>query len=125
LGCPEGELSLLIVDDAGIAPLNHQYLGRPGPTNVLAFPMQAGQFSDINPHLLGDVVISVDTCRREAEAADLTFERRFTELLIHGILHLRGYDHEQSPEEARRMARKSRDLLERLENAHRPPGPST
>lgn len=125
LGCPEGELSLLIVDDAGIAPLNHQYLGRRGPTNVLAFPMQDSEFSDINPHLLGDVVISVDTCRREAEAAGYSFEHRFTELLIHGILHLRGYDHEHSPAEARRMARKSRDLLERLATAHRPPGPST
>jgi probable rRNA maturation factor len=76
--------------------------------------------------LLGDVVISVDTCRREAEAAGLTFAQRFTELLIHGILHLRGYDHEGSPAEARRMTRKSRDLMEHLEAVvRRPPGPAT
>jgi probable rRNA maturation factor len=125
LGCPEAELSLLIVDDAGITPLNQEYLGRSGPTNVLAFPMQAGEYGDLNPHLLGDVVISVETCRREAEAVGMRFEQRFTELLIHGILHLRGYDHEQSPQEARRMARKSRDLLARLAAGGRSAPPSS
>lgn len=110
----EAELSLLVVDDEGIAPLNHQYLGRTGPTNVIAFPMHEGAFADLSPHLLGDVVISVETCQREAEAAGITFDQRFTELLIHGILHLFGYDHEQSPAEAERMARKSDTLLRHL-----------
>ncbi len=103
-----------MVDDEGIAPLNQQYLGRAGPTNVIAFPMQAGAFSDLSPHLLGDVVISVETCQREAEAAGMGFEKRFVELLIHGILHLFGYDHETSPEEAERMNRKTEALLTHL-----------
>ena len=115
MASPEAELSLLIVDDDGIAPLNHQYLGRKGPTNVIAFPMQEGEFSDVSPHLLGDVVISVDTCQREAEAAGITFEKRFIELLIHGILHLFGYDHEKSITEAQRMENKSNALLQHLD----------
>ncbi len=115
MASPEAELSLLVVDDDGIAPLNRQYLGRRGPTNVIAFPMQEGEFSELGPHLLGDVVISVETCQREADAAGIAFEQRFNELLIHGILHLFGYDHERSSVEARRMEQKTRMLLQHLE----------
>ncbi len=114
MASPEAELSLLVVDDDGIAPLNRQYLGRTGPTNVIAFPMQEGAFSELSPHLLGDVVISVETCQREAEAAGIGFEKRFTELLIHGILHLFGYDHETSLAEEERMNRKTEALLAHL-----------
>jgi probable rRNA maturation factor len=114
LESPEAELSLLVVDDDAIAPLNHQYLGRTGPTNVIAFAMQEGAFADVSPDLLGDVVISVDTCQREAAAAGVSFDRRFVELLIHGILHLFGYDHETSPAEAERMSRKTNALLQHL-----------
>ena len=116
LGCLDGELSLLIVDDQKITPLNQQYRGRSGPTNVLAFPMNEGAFADVMPHLLGDVVISVETCLREAQSAGVSFERHFTELLIHGILHLFGYDHEQSEEEEHRMAMKSEKVLQQLGN---------
>ena len=73
--------------------------------------MNEGAFADIAPHLLGDVVISVETCQREAQSAGISFEHHFTELLIHGILHLFGYDHEQSEEEEQRMATKSEELL--------------
>ncbi len=114
LASPEAELSLLVVDDEGIAPLNQQYLGRPGPTNVIAFPMQEGPYSEVSPHLLGDVVISVETCQREADAAGIGFEKHFVELLIHGILHLFGYDHEKSSTEAERMFRKTNALLAHL-----------
>jgi rRNA maturation RNase YbeY len=117
LDCPEGELSLLIVDDDDIAALNQQYRGRSGPTNVLAFSMNEGAFGDIAPHLLGDVVISVDTCLREADSAGISFERHFTELLIHGILHLFGFDHEQSEEDEHRMTAKSDELLQRIDKA--------
>ena len=111
MDCPDGELSLLIVDDPGIAALNQTYRGRSGPTNVLSFSMKEGAFSDIAPHLLGDVVISVETCQREAQSAGVSFAFHFTELLIHGILHLFGFDHEQSEEEERRMQAKSEELL--------------
>lgn len=115
LDCPDGELSLLIVDDSRIEKLNKTYLGRNGPTNVIAFPMREGEFSDISPNLLGDVVISMDTARREAEAARITPDQRFLELLVHGILHLFGYDHEQDEARARVMEAKSRELLELIE----------
>ncbi len=107
---PDAELSLLITDDEEIARLNEQYLGRTGPTNVIAFPMSEGEFSGITPGLLGDVVISADTAAREAADMDIGTADRFTQLLIHGILHLLGYDHETSREQAREMEQKAEAL---------------
>jgi probable rRNA maturation factor len=115
LDCHDGELSLLIVDDKNMASLNETYRGRSGPTNVLSFAMNEGAFGDVVPHLLGDVVISVETCRREAESTGISFERHFDELLVHGILHLFGFDHEQSEAEEDRMRAKSEELLEFLD----------
>jgi probable rRNA maturation factor len=111
LDCPDAELSILIVDDQQIAKLNRQFLNRKGPTNVIAFPMQAGQFSEIAPNLLGDVVISVETAQNEAQNAGLRMEDRFNQLLIHGILHLLGYDHVETKSEALRMENKASELL--------------
>jgi probable rRNA maturation factor len=110
LGSPDGELSLVIVGDVEIADLNQRYLQRTGPTNVIAFPMQEGAFSDITPGLLGDVVISADTARKEALEAGLPAQRRFDALLVHGILHLFGYDHENDADNARVMADKAAEL---------------
>ena len=111
LDCPDAELSILIVDDQQIAKLNQQFLNRKGPTNVIAFPMQEGQFTEITPNLLGDVVISVETARHEAHNAGLRMEERLNELLIHGILHLLGYDHGEKKPEARVMQNKTNELL--------------
>ena len=111
LGSPDAELSLVIVDDDEIATLNRQYLNRQGPTNVIAFPMQEGEFSGVSPGLLGDVVISADTARREALMGDMPARRRFDELMVHGILHLLGYDHENDEEQARAMEAKSAELM--------------
>jgi probable rRNA maturation factor len=116
LGRPEAELSVLLVDDRRIAALNREFLSREGPTNVIAFPMQEGRFAGLSPHLLGDVVISVDTAAREAERSGMRFERRLTELLVHGVLHLCGYDHEHDPAQARRMAAKSRAMMKKIED---------
>lgn len=114
LDSPDGELSLLITDDARIAELNRRYLNRRGPTNVIAFPMREGPGCEVAPHLVGDVVVSVDTAAREAAAAGLAFEQRFDELLVHGVLHLFGYDHEQDPARAREMASAGQTLMDRL-----------
>jgi probable rRNA maturation factor len=116
LDCLDSEISILIVDDPQIAQLNQQYLNREGPTNVIAFAMREGEFSDLSPHLLGDVVISMDTVAREAQVAAMSMERRFNELLVHGILHLLGYDHETSKEDARVMEDKSRELMALIQN---------
>jgi probable rRNA maturation factor len=108
---PDGEISILVVDDPEIEKLNQQYLNRQGPTNVIAFAMREGEFSNVTPNLLGDVVISADTVAREAQEGGISPEQRFDELLIHGILHLFGFNHEESAAEARRMEEKSRELL--------------
>ncbi|NNF99575.1 MAG: rRNA maturation RNase YbeY [Desulfobacteraceae bacterium] len=110
LDCPEGELSIVLADDTQIAELNTAYLNRTGPTNVIAFAMQEGEYADIEPNLLGDVVISLDTCEMEATDAGLQFEERFDQLLVHGILHLFGYDHIHSEQQAAEMKRKSNEL---------------
>lgn len=115
LGNPDGELSLVITDDADIAGLNRQYRNRTGPTNVLAFPMQEGEFSGLTPELLGDVVISAETVAREAEALGVTFNERFAFLLIHGVLHLFGYDHEAGPEAELEMDRKTDELYNTIQ----------
>jgi len=116
LDCPDGEISILILDDPQIEKLNQQYLNRQGPTNVIAFAMREGEFPDLTPDLLGDVVISTDTAAREAQVASMSMERRFNELLVHGILHLMGYDHETSEKDARIMEEKSRKLMELIVN---------
>lgn len=116
LDCPDGEISILIVDDPQIEKLNQQYLNREGPTNVIAFAMREGEFSDLSPHLLGDVVISTDTAAQEAQIAATSVERRFSELLVHGILHLMGFDHDTSEKNARIMEDKSRELIELISN---------
>lgn len=116
LGFPDGELSLLLVDDDRIAQLNREYLRREGPTNVIAFPMHEGEYSHVNPQLLGDVVISVETAQREGNLLGIKLDKRISELLIHGVLHLLGYDHEKTPREARRMEVKSRELLQLVES---------
>ena len=114
LGYPDAQLSILIVDDDQIAEFNMTYLNHAGPTNVISFPMQEGQFSDITPELLGDVVISADTADREAQDAGMEMAERFDQLLIHGILHLVGYDHVNSETEAEVMEQKSDELMKQI-----------
>ena len=87
------EIGIVFVDDREIRNLNQKYLKRDRPTNVISFPMAQGEFSEINPHLLGDVVISMETAIREAHELGLSLEEELAFLLIHGILHLLGYGH--------------------------------
>ncbi|MEW5909753.1 MAG: rRNA maturation RNase YbeY [Thermodesulfobacteriota bacterium] len=117
LDSPDGELSILIVDDAQIAELNWSYLNRRGPTNVIAFPMRSGKFQHVAPDLLGDIVISAQTADHEAASSGIPVKDRFLELLVHGILHLFGYDHESDLKSARRMQRKSRQLLHLIDQS--------
>jgi len=116
LGYPDSELSLVIVGDLSIRRLNRLYLGRDKATNVISFAMQEGPFLDLNPQLLGDVVISSVTCAREAADAGISFSCRLHFLLLHGMLHLVGYDHERSgAAEALRMEEKEREIVACLE----------
>ncbi|MBE9550726.1 MAG: rRNA maturation RNase YbeY [Proteobacteria bacterium] len=115
LECPDAELSIVVVDDAQMARLNREYLGRSGPTNVIAFSMQEGAFKDINPALLGDVVVSVETADKESKIGGMRLEDRFAELLIHGILHLIGFDHEKRAEDAETMEARETELKRLLQ----------
>lgn len=109
--CHDKELSILFTDDKQIAELNNRYLQRKGPTNVLAFPMAGGPMPRVESAMLGDVAISIDTALRESKEAGETLEYTIDRLLIHGVLHLMGYDHEKSSGQARRMALEEERLM--------------
>jgi probable rRNA maturation factor len=101
---------VVVVDDATMAVLNQAYRGVSGPTDVLAFPMTEGRFSRLSPDLLGDVVISAETAERQAREACRDLKDELAHLLVHGILHLVGYDH-GTTQERQRMWRKQRAIL--------------
>jgi rRNA maturation RNase YbeY len=117
LGRPEAEISLSFLNDRRIRSLNKIYRGKDRPTDVLAFPLALsrsvrwkGAAHTPPPLFLGDVVISVPTARRQAREYRHSLGREMARLMIHGILHLLGYDHEKA-DEARRMRRKERTLI--------------
>ena len=120
LGCPDSELAITIVGDRRIRMLNRQYLGKDRPTNVISFALNEGECSGLNPDVLGDVVISAATAALEADEGEVPFFERLAFLLLHGILHLVGYDHERSgPEEAARMEEKEQELFALLRKTGR------
>ena len=102
IGRTDGELSILLVDDSIIQSLNATYRDKDQPTDVLSFAMGEGEFGDLNPAVLGDVVISVPTARRQASRNRREPLDEVTFLLTHGLLHLVGYDH-QTDEQEREM----------------------
>lgn len=114
LGLPEAELSILFVNDQQIRGMNRKYLGLDKPTNVLSFSMREGVNSSLNPHLLGDLVISIETAKRQSKAWGLSPMKMITLLMIHGILHLIGYEHEGDRKEARKMALKQKLLFHQV-----------
>jgi probable rRNA maturation factor len=105
----DAELSILLVSDAEIRRLNRAWRGKDRATDVLSFAQREGA-GGAPDGLLGDVVISVDTAKRQAAARGATLPREGERLLIHGLLHLLGYDHERSAAEARRMRARERTL---------------
>ena len=113
-GLLEAELSLLFVNDLQIEALNRRYLRRDKPTNVLAFPMRKGEFSILHPHLLGDIVISVETAKRQSNRFGLDELGMIILLMVHGVLHLVGYEHEGTKKGAREMAARQRQLFHQV-----------
>lgn len=108
---PRAELSLVICGDQEIAALNEQWLGRQGPTNVLAFAQGEGQGAGLHPEILGDVVVSIETAERESADNGLEPGEHLMRLIIHGLLHLLGHEHEQGGPTARRMEELTEELL--------------
>jgi len=102
LGHSSSELSLALVDDETIAQLNLDYRAKKGSTDVLSFSLLEGELTAYRGALLGDVVISLNTALRQAEQLGQSPDEELARLLIHGVLHLLGYDHVEAAQ-ARRM----------------------
>lgn len=110
LGLPEVELSIVLCSDPFIHQLNQSYRGVDAPTDVLSFAMGDGEDADLNPDVLGDVVISLDTADRQAQEHGHPLDTELQVLLVHGLLHLLGFDHEE-PEERAEMQGREAELL--------------
>jgi probable rRNA maturation factor len=109
IGQGRSELSIALVDDPEIAALNARWRDRPQPTDVLSFSLLEGDFADHRAGLLGDVVISVQTAAAQAAERHRGLDEVVARLLIHGVLHLVGHDHEEDGE-ARRMRAEERRI---------------
>lgn len=112
-GSARADLSLLLVGDRSMQRLNRRYRRKNRTTDVLAFPMRTHRTRPLS-NLLGDVVISLPQAARQASQAGHSLEHELTLLVIHGLLHLLGYDHERSAREKRRMSRRESLVLRRL-----------
>jgi probable rRNA maturation factor len=119
----DAELCVVLADDAFVQALNKTYRGKDSPTNVLSFPtggipvaVGPEPLVDLGPHLLGDVVLALETISREAREQDKSFAHHMTHLVVHGVLHLLGQDHEED-HEAEEMEAMERDILEDLDIA--------
>ena len=110
-GLEEAELSIVLTDDSAIRELNQSYRGVDRPTDVLSFSQREGEDGNISPEILGDVVVSLDRAHEQAREYGHSFERELGFLVVHGILHLLGWDHEMPDDEARMMA-KTEEILE-------------
>ncbi len=113
LGPIEGEVCVALSSDAQVAELNGSYRGKPAPTNVLSFPAVPMLPVDGEPRFLGDIVLALETMRREAAELKLPLEHHMQHLAVHGILHLLGYDHE-TDDEAQAMESLEIRILARL-----------
>ena len=112
----DAELAVMLTDDAGIRTLNRNWRGIDKPTNVLSFP--ALQTSGLRgpdgaPRMLGDIAIAYETTRREADEEEKPFGHHLSHLVVHGFLHLIGYDHGKD-EEAETMEGLERKILSQL-----------
>ncbi|MFN2527527.1 MAG: rRNA maturation RNase YbeY [Candidatus Baltobacteraceae bacterium] len=104
----QSALSISFVDDQEIRELNRAHRGKDKPTDVLSFPLWEEGDAHLGERLLGDVVISVDTARRQAAEYDASLEAEINRLLIHGVLHVMGHDHEEAAERKEMRAEERR-----------------
>ncbi|MGO8821091.1 MAG: rRNA maturation RNase YbeY [Desulfomonilaceae bacterium] len=114
LGCADDSiLSVTVVDSEIMAEINLTYRGKEGPTNVLSFCQKEAGLSSGDPNLLGDVVICWDRVVSDSQSLDYTLEEMFMYLLIHGILHIVGFDHDSS-DHAQTMENKVNRIFEKF-----------
>ncbi len=108
-------VTLIITDDEAIAHINKTYRKKKGPTDVISFAYREAPM----PHLtatehLGDIFISLETARKQAIEYGVTLKEELKRLLIHGVLHLLGYDHEQSSYKKRKMQKKEKEIMQNI-----------
>jgi probable rRNA maturation factor len=103
------EATIVLTDDAEIRELNRDYRGKDAPTNVLSFPAGLNPAADA-PLFLGDIILAGETISREAEEQDISPADHASHLVVHGMLHLLGFDHEEEAE-AERMERAETEIL--------------
>lgn len=108
LGTAEGDIVVLLTDDAAVRELNGRFRDKDKPTNVLSFPAPENAF----PHL-GDIVLAYGVCATEAEAQGKTLADHLSHLVVHGVLHLLGRDHEDDAE-AEEMEAEEREILAQI-----------
>ncbi len=114
LGCADAELSILVAGDMKMRRLNRQWRGIDKTTDVLSFSMLEGEGVSRDgaaPLVLGDIIISAPRALAQAVEAGHSLEEEMLFLLVHGILHILGYDHEKGSKEKRRMEKKQKELL--------------
>jgi probable rRNA maturation factor len=109
-GDPSGELTIRIVDETESANLNGRFRHKPKPTNVLSFPYEA---EPLDEPILGDLVICASVVAREASEQGKTVDSHWAHMIVHGVLHLLGYDHENDAD-AEKMEAREREILARL-----------
>jgi probable rRNA maturation factor len=119
LANPRLSASLLFTSDEEVHALNREWRERDKPTNVLSFPMLARDellelAPDGPPVMLGDLALAYETCAREAEAKSVPLDHHATHLIVHGLLHLAGYDHETSDEDADKMEALEVEILAKM-----------
>jgi len=119
MDCANRELSISFVDDKTIQQLNKNYLQKDNSTNVLSFSLQEGEYGNINPDILGDIIISAETALRDAAIGDLSLSEEIDFLIIHGLLHLLGFNHENTTKaQTLKMRIKEKELFEILDSGN-------
>lgn len=108
----EVEMVIRLVDEPESQQLNRDYRGKDKPTNVLSFPFDAPEV--VTTPLIGDLVVCAPVVAREAQQQHKTLEAHWAHMVIHGVLHLQGYDH-QTDEEAEMMEDREREILQTLQ----------
>jgi probable rRNA maturation factor len=107
----DAEVSVLLVGDRAMRSLNRVYRDKDRTTDVLSFALREGAFGSVQRHVLGDIVVSLPAAARQAREAGGTLQKEVDRLLVHGLLHLLGYDHERGEARARTMRAAERRLL--------------
>ncbi len=114
LGLDNVEVSVLLVDNEEIKKLNEEWRKKDKPTDVLSFPIN--EETPYGCKILGDIVISIPYAKEHAKEFGNSFKEEMIRLLAHGLLHLLGYDHEKSEEEAKIMFQKEKELITAVKN---------